>query len=218
MAGTGKPLSYKFILFLLLVIAVGGMIFWLWKTNLETQKSKIEKVISYVKSEYEFARLSIHGISSQNASFTLTLLNIDGVPVAKKDYNINGSDIFIESKVVVIKTMEQERAFVFPSRIYSDVIPPQNGYDILPLYVNNNNPKNYTSVNLDLDIASIVKNIYIFAFSGNENPADLEKNSIKVVLNMDAVLHRSSAHGFHAGGEYRCIVHPGGGLELLEVQ
>lgn len=213
-----KPLSYKLILFLLLAVGVGGVIFWLWKSGLETQKSKVEKTITYIKSEYEFARLNVHGISSGRVNFTLTLLNIDGAPAAKKDFNMEGSDIFIESKVVVVQALSQERAFVFPEKVYTDLVPPQNGLELLSLYVNNNNPKNYSSINLDLDIASIVKSIYLFAFSGNENSSDLDKHSIKVINNLDAVLHQGPVQGFKSGAEYRCIIHPGGGLELLEVK
>lgn len=213
-----QPHSPLGILFLILFIAAAAFSAWLISTALEAKKTKILKTINYLKSEYDFAELKINFRDGQKVGFTLTLLDNDGDSIAKKDFVLQGSDIFLESKVVVIDFEEKERAFIFPTKVYTDKIPPKEGFDLLSLYSENNIPKNYFTKNPDADFVSAIKEIYSVAFSGEESKNQLDEKSIKVVLNMDAVLHQNPFQGFQEGKSYKCIAHPNGGLELMEVK
>ncbi len=213
-----KPHAYWGILFLLLLAVLAGFIILVLPTALQNKKADIIKTIAYLKSEFPFADLKINGKNGQNIIFTLTMVNIDGDKILTKDFNLKGNDIYLESKVVVVKAEDQEKAFIFPAKLYSDEIPEENGSDLFSLYVENNYPKNYLSTNRDPGFISTIKNIFQISLTSDENTKNLEAESIKIILNMDAVLHQAAFNNFQEGKSYRCILHSNGGLELLEVK
>ncbi|MGA2142239.1 MAG: hypothetical protein ABSG94_07425, partial [Brevinematales bacterium] len=52
---------------------------------------------------------------------------------------------------------------------------------------------------------------------GGENRTNIMVNDTRVLL-MDISLHPGSFHSIEEGSIFNCIVHPNGGLELMEVK
>lgn len=218
MAVQRKALSAGGILFVLLILVAAAAISWMVSGSLGVKKVKLEKTISYLKSEYRFAQIRLHSRSGQRMAFSLVLYNMDGNVAVQKDFNLEGNDVFLESKVVVVEILDQEKSFIFPEKLYTDVIPQAAGIGLDEFYVKDGFPLNYKMAVTDQDFVSTVKSIYSYARSAESANPSLDNLSIKVVLNMDAVLHQNSARELRAGTAYDCVVHPNGGLELAEVK
>ena len=203
------------ILILLFLIVIGGFLLWTMKGGLEDRKQKLAKAISFIKSEYQFAEITIKDKTGDSIQFILKFLDITGKTVSTKEFQLKGKDIFLESRIVVIRVEEQERALVFPFKLYSDLIAPNEGVDLLNLYMENNFPKTYVSP--DSEMNKIIGKLFIKAFELNNSGKEFDDKYVRISLNMDAVLHQGSLKEFKPGKMYRYLVHPNGGLELVEV-
>ena len=211
-----KGTSSFAIFFVLLIIAFISVTVWMLKSGLETRKASLEDTINYLKSEYEFARLTINSKNSSSISFTMTLLNVNGNVAAKKDYELPGNDIFLESAIIVMSSPDKERALVFPKRLYSELLPPDQGLAITSLYDDNGFPGIYSSKDLTPELSSVIRKIYQLSQTAKEDSPDWKDQSVKIALNMEASLHQT--RGYEPGKTYSCVVHPNGGMELLEMK
>lgn len=84
--------------------------------------------------------------------------------------------------------------------------------------MDNQYPKNYSSTNNDPGLTETVKVVFQNVISDKDMAKDFKNQTVKIKMNMDAVLHQSPFKSFKPGKIYRYIVHPNGGLEMLEVK
>lgn len=202
------------ILFLLLAAAAGFFILQTVNSGLVLKRASLEKALQYLKSEYVFGKIEPLG----RESYRLTLYNIEGKTVSVKTLNVPGGDLYIESRVAVIEYNEEERAFVFPLKAYSDTVPEKDGIDLKPLYMKNGYPAIYTVSSNDEVFVSVVREIYrqseTAAGTGDGTNNAVPAGHLKIKLAMDVALHRGP---FQSGGKtVELLVHPDGGLEERE--
>lgn len=211
-----KSVSSFAIFFVLLIIAFISVTVWMLKSGLEIRKASLEETINYLKSEYEFARLTINSKGGSSIRFTITLMNLDGNVTARRDYELPGNDIFLESSVIVMSTADKEKALVFPRRLYSESLPPAQGIELTALYDNNGFPGTYTSKDLTPELTSAIRKIFQLSLNAKEDSPEWKEQSVKIALNMEASLHQP--RGYEPGKTYSCLVHPNGGMELMEMK
>jgi hypothetical protein len=203
------------ILLLLLVILTGASVLII-NYNLKNRKMDLEKSLEYLKSDYTFAEIGVMSGSAGIITFNLKILNVDGSVITDRIYKLNGNDIFIESKVVMINSGKTNRALVFPFNLYTDVIPPRQGELLSGLYAVNGFPAIYLINKPDRSYDDAIRYLYKIAFSRGDSNSGMENEpGVRI---MDASLHEGKFRHFEEGQVYRCLVHPDGGLELAEVK
>jgi hypothetical protein len=208
----------KHLLFFIVTLGViaGGV--WLYLNYLDKRKVDLEKALSYLKSDYEFAELNIINKDRDQYKLNLVLLDMYGIEVVQTNLIVPGKDIFIESKVVVLEQNKSEKAFVFPAKLYSDKLPSKDAADLTVLYITNDFPNNYRVTNNDPSFIETVKAVYQYSFFNKEKPLLFKNQNARIKTTMDAVLHLGKIKTFKAGKTYRYTVHPNGGLELVEAK
>ncbi len=215
MADSGKIQAGKWIvLFLFLVLIIGFGVFVINK-NLASRKLDLENSLAFLKSEYTFAQIGILSKNPGAIRFNLEFLDIDGSVVTDVNFELEGSDVFIESKVVMIDSEKTNKALVFPYNVYTDTLPPRLGKPLSALYTVNGFPEIYKADKTDASYENAVRYLYSRAFQ--ETGTAGEENDAKIRI-MDASIHQGQFRHFEEGQVYRCSVHPDGGLELTEVK
>ena len=200
-------------LIVIMVVAFAWAGLWKAQQIFRNQKDTLEKAIAAIKSDYTFASIVVLSDLDGKFSFLLTLYRPDGNSAGDRQMELSGSDIFLESRVAVIESGGVERAFVFPEKIYSDSVPPENGLELSSIYITNNFPQNYADPGLDRNLLRLLPELY------NSDPdlkVLLKTNHSRIVLDMDASLHKAGGTTLSVGKKYLYIVHPAGGLEFEE--
>jgi len=94
---------------------------------------ELQCIIKNLKANYPVADLTITDISEDYISVTINFYNRDGSKVVGKEqsFSIRGNTIYLDCTVYnfafsLIETGEVKN-FAIPFRIYSDVVPPDNG-------------------------------------------------------------------------------------------
>ena len=217
MSDVSRRRSILGLIAVMVIIAMAFSLLWqLYNNLIEKKKQFLEDAVNYIKSDYKFASIFINSNDGRKISFLLTIYNQDGNPAGKKLLEISGGDIFLESKVIVIDSSGVGKAFVFPEKIYSDSIPPEKGIDLTPIYVTDGYPQNYSKVRSGDGIYKGILSIYNISRGISNEIYKVKGNNLKIMLDMDASLHKAGGTEFMQGRNYICSVHPGGGLELEE--
>lgn len=214
MANKARSVAPLFFLFILLFLA--GFAAWIFNTSQLERKARLHDAIETLKSEYPFARISVQSASQSSLGFKLTLIDSSGKTYASTNLFLKGNDVFLESKVAVLEYSGQQRAFVFPSRVYSDLIAPEEGVPLYALSAPGNLPAGYPSLAGDSGGQKFLKEVFTLAQSGSDDEEALTGISAKIILEMDAVLHPGGVWPLQAGKSYLATVHPNGGMEIRE--
>jgi len=191
------------------------------------QISDLSATLSYLKSETHFASLGIQSIQDSIIHFTLSFFSPEGKKVYSQNFSLKGSDIYLESRVIILKNTKQTdsknkpktklntRALIFPLRVYSDEIPPKQGLSLTNLYPYNQAPLLYASTSapnkqkLNTQLLALSK----FAL-GQTNKVRLDKNLIK--NSFETSLHVGPFKQNQANHTYDFIIHPNGAVEMME--
>jgi hypothetical protein len=203
----------RLLLFIFLA-AFAGMAVYIARISLGNMKLDLEKALANIKGEYPFAEISVLSKNGSAISAGLKLIGIDGSVAASGTFNLDGRDIFLECKVVLAGSGKISNALVFPFNIYTDRTPPENGKPVTNLYTVNGFPSTYKVTNAGEEYGRAVRFLYDAAFqAGNGTNTGFNGSVIRI---MDASLHPGFYHSLEEGRIYRCLVHPNGGLELME--
>lgn len=205
------------VMFIILLIVVGiAVCMFVLRNTLENKVDSLKSAISLVKEEYEFVRMHIKDIKNNSVEFDLHFIDIDGETTAKKQYALKGKDVFIECRVVIAKFGEQEKAFIFPYRLYSDVIAPEKGKNILNDYAKDNFPLIYNSSKNPDNYKAAVKHIFETAFFESEYYDDIKEKYIVKIF--DTALHQAFFNRLKEGAVYSAVVHSNGAAQLTEIK
>jgi hypothetical protein len=203
------------ILLILFIVIFAGLAVYVFNFSLRNRKIDLEKALALIKSEYSFAEIFIISNNGNYLTAGLKLIDAGGSVLTGKTFTLNGRDIFLESKVAVVKNGKFSNAVVFPFNLYSDRTSPEKGESITDLYAVNGFPSTYILTNMDEQY----KNTLIFLFEKAMKAAGSDTNitlqDIKVNF-MDISLHPAEFSSIEEGRIYKCSVHPNGGLELME--
>ena len=216
MAYPEKKTSHTGIFLICFVLVLGIVLFFLMrmKDDLAAQIGALKTAAAYLKSEYRFAELTVTGKDVEKISFTLRLLDPDGNARWAAAYTLIGSDIFLESRVVLVEFEPERKAFVFPYRVYTDRIPEKQGVNFLTNSISNKIPVYYYSRGADMSRMKAVQAVFETAFYESDVYSELKQKHIPRIF--DTSVHQSVIKPFEEGKTYSFIIHPNGGVELME--
>jgi hypothetical protein len=203
------------ILFVLLIVSIIiASIAFLTRSSLEKKVTALKEAIEFVKSEYEFAQIIIRERKDGNIRFELRLIDSDNKVSARETITLRGSDVFLECRVVLTRMETTQKAFVFPFRVYTDRIAPKDGRDILPLYVKDSFPSIYRAKDAPADYNLTVAKIFETAFLESDYFDEIKSEYITKIF--DTSVHQAFFGNFKLNRIYRAVVHPDGGVQLIE--
>ncbi len=213
------------VLLLIFLIILAGFAVYVFNFTMANRKIDLEKALANVKSEYAFAQIAV--ISNDNNYITadIRLLSPDGSVIADKSLTLEGSDIYLECKVASAEKGNFSNALVFPFNVYTESVTPERGLPLTNLYLVNGFPSTYALTNMNRQYMDAVAFLCARAMAAGpdsgagsgENRTNIMVNDARVLL-MDISLHPGSFHSIGEGSMFNCIVHPNGGLELMEVK
>jgi len=202
-------LRYFLIFFCFIILLV--LIIYIINPQIESflieRKASLENEIETLKSEFVFISFFVNSKREELVDFTLTIYGIDGSTVDRQRLVMDGNDIFIESKVI---TTKNNKAIVFPIKVFSDIIPSKEGKSLVPFYEKDEFPAIYTGV--ETKISNFIKDL--FDFYVLEKNISLKRYGLEL-KNMDVVVHQLSRN-VEENKEYECLIHPDGSIELRE--
>lgn len=195
-----------FIICLILVIISGVLICCTHK-----QKEKIaslESSINELKKEILISTFVITQKTESEVSMKIRLYDYSGKEVCTFPVKIPGTQIYFDTELV--KYEEKGYYLAFPSKIYSDKVPPGEGVSLYEFYTGKGNfPLNYSNSPFDNEEE---KGFITYIF-----------DSVKQGRNINRKSFGSSVHepvflpGFIINQPYSVIYRPlKGGIELME--
>lgn len=191
----------------------------------ERQISDLSATLNYLKSETHFASLGIQSMQDSIIHFTLSFFSPEGEKVYSQNFSLKGSDIYLESRVLILKNTKDSknkpktklntRALIFPLRVYSDEIPPTQGLSLTNLYHPITAPLLYASTSAPNKQKINTQLLALSKFAlGQTNKVRLNKNLIK--NSFETSLHIGPFKQDQAHHTYDFIIHPNGAVEMLE--
>jgi hypothetical protein len=203
--------------FFIVLIAGIAILFFLFsqmKDILQDKVDDLRKTIAWVKSEYNYARITILKKGANAIEFELSILGIDGEVKGKKTLTLPGNDIYLESRMVVLQTEDENKTVIFPYKVYTERIAPKDGVGIQALYVVNNFPQNYNAAGITEQIRRALAGIYETVFEYGDYYSAVKGKYIMDIT--DVAAHQSPYTPFESGKTYSYILHPNGGVEMME--
>lgn len=205
-----------FVIMLILLMVVTGTIgVYFWKSALENRVEDLREAIAFVQSSHHFASITIEEITDSTIRFKLSMFNLSEEETGSAEYTLDGSDIFLETRVAVMNWEEETRAFVFPFRVYSDTIPPAEGTIITNVFAAKDIPYYYMTEDMKVSMKLAMKNIYQVVFGEEIYDPLIEEQYFKRIF--DTAVHQSVLQPFKEGKTYHYMIHPNGGIEIVEV-
>ncbi|MGC8764341.1 MAG: hypothetical protein ACP5QT_00425 [Brevinematia bacterium] len=166
------------------------------------KKLNLENEIARLKSEYTFFKYQIDSINDGKVAFTFFFLDQDGNIFTNGSLVLDGSDIFLESRVIFLNP---SNSIVFPLRLYSESVSPDKGFNLTNFYAN----REFLFYPEKKEMGRFFEAIFSFYVLGEGN-IDRYKHFVKFY--MDVVIH--SGLPLQEGDVFECVLHPGGQLEL----
>ncbi len=214
MNGKRSPSLIGTTLLLIIAIAMAWFFIKYKKTKLKTRAEALQSAIDAIKSDYAFAKIKVLKKNKGKITVILSILDVNGKEAGDKTFTLAGNDPFIEARVIVAHNAEQQKAFVFPLRIYSDKIPPSKGQSITSLYVRDNFPLNYRKEKQSKTWTHGITALYQSAMKGKSVFPD--SDSIDNIFS--ASVHLGLMGNWTVGSTYILSIHPNGGIELKEAE
>ena len=203
--------------FFIILIAGIAILFFLFTQMKEILQDKVEdlrKTIEWVKSEYEFARVAVFKKGANAVEFELSIIGLDGEVKGKKVFTLPGTDIFLESRIVYLQSEDLNKIVIFPYKVYTEKIAPKDGIPVQNLYVTGNFPNNYTAPGISDQVKRTLTGLYETVFEYGDYYSAVKGKYITDI--MDTAVHQSPFKPYESGKTYRYILHPNGGVEMME--
>lgn len=202
------------ILIVVMLLGLSAAAIYIWKVSLNSKVDDLKTAIAYVQSRYAFARMKVLAKTGDSVTVRFSVLDLSGNVVGGTNFTLPGQDFFLESRVLIAELEDEERAFVFPIKVYSDTMAPAQGVSVEPLYMKDGMPMNYILSNTSPGLALAMKNLKQIAYGAVLYGGDVQDRFIKNAF--DTAVHQNFMRPFQAGDEYDYVIHPNGGIELLE--
>lgn len=174
----------------------------------------LETSIEAVKMTTVPLRFMVLSRSDMEISARFKFYNADGKEIASFERSWNGSELYIDSLVVSLKT----GALVFPVRAFTNAVAPRGGTNLLYYYDFNDMPGIYDSAQLDVQKRQLLKELFIklktaeglYGSRTATNPGGKLLNYFG-----NAVHDIKQLRQFEIGTVYSLVVHTDGGIEIL---
>lgn len=196
-----------FIIICLILVIISG--FLICCTNKQKEKiSALKSSISELKKEILISTFVITQKTDSEISMKIRLFDYGGKEICTFPVKIPGTQIYFDTELVNYE--EKGYYLAFPSKIYSDKVPPAGGISLYEFYTGKENfPLNYSNSPFDSDEEKdFITRIF---------------DSVKQGKNINSKSFGSSVHepvflpGFIINQPYSVIYRPlKGGIELME--
>jgi len=174
----------------------------------------LEASIETLKTTTVPLRFMVLSRSDTEISARFRFYNADGKEIASFERSWNGSELYIDSLVVPLKT----GALVFPVRAFTNAVAPRGGTNLVSYYDIDDMPGIYDSANLDTKKRQLFKELFIKlktaeGFYGTRTATNSGNKLLTYFGN--AVHDIKQLRQFEIGTVYSLVVHTDGGIEIL---
>jgi len=159
-------------------------------------------------------RFMVLSRSDTELSARFKFYNADGKEIASFERSWNGSELYIDSLVVPLKT----GALVFPVRAFTNAVAPRGGTNLMYYYDFNDMPGIYDSVHIDEQKRLLFKELFVkLKTAEGLYGSKTTTNSGDKILNYfgNAVHDIKQLRQFEIGTVYSLVVHTDGGIEIM---
>jgi hypothetical protein len=159
-------------------------------------------------------RFMVLSRSDTELSARFKFYNADGKEIASFERSWNGSELYIDSLVVPLKT----GALVFPVRAFTNAVAPRGGTNLMYYYDFNDMPGIYDSVHIDEQKRLLFKELFVkLKTAEGLYGSKTTTNSGGKILNYfgNAVHDIKQLRQFEIGTVYSLVVHTDGGIEIM---
>jgi len=199
------------IVLVLIILAVGAALFLR-----EQQKiiKELETSIENLKLTTVPLRFMVLSRSDKELSARFRFYDGDGKEIASFERSWNGSDLYIDSLVVPLKT----GAMAFPVRVFTDAVAPRGGTNLMYYYDFNGIPGIYDSSRLNDQQRQILKELFtklktaegLYGSNAAANPGE------RLLTYFGNAVHDiKQLRQFEVGTIYSLVIHTDGGIEIL---
>lgn len=202
------------ILVVVLLLGLGAGAIYIWRMSLESEVDNLKEAIAFVQSQYAFAEMKVTGMTADMISVELSIRGISGDVVGSTNLTLPGQDFFLESRILIAALEDEQRAFIFPIKVYSDKMPPDTGISVESLYMKEGVPMNYYTSSIKPGMIIAMKNLKLISEGAVIYREEVQGEFIKNAF--DSAVHQSFLRPFRVGDVYTYVIHPNGGIELLE--
>ncbi len=205
----------KTILALLLLCLIGfAIVAGLFLQRQQKIIQDLEASIETLKTTTVPLRFMVLSRSDTEISARFRFYNADGKEIASFERSWNGSELYIDSLVVPLKT----GALVFPVRAFTNAVAPRGGTNLVSYYDIDDMPGIYDSANLDTKKRQLFKELFIKlktaeGFYGTRTATNSGNKLLTYFGN--AVHDIKQLRQFEIGTVYSLVVHTDGGIEIL---
>jgi hypothetical protein len=135
-------MAKKLIIFVIIIAVLGAASYFIFSKITQNQRKKIaslEQKISALQNENVPLRFKILEKTDDNMKIAVKFFDSKGNDIKRMVYDIKGNELQFD--FIVIKLKDKESNLVFPYKIYSDKIAPDNGIKLAESYTVNGFPQ-----------------------------------------------------------------------------
>jgi len=205
-----KTIMALLLLFLITFAVLAGLFLQRQQRIIQNLEASIESL----KITTVPLRFMVLSRSDTELSARFKFYNADGREIASFERSWNGSELYIDSLVVPLKT----GALVFPVRAFTNAVAPRGGTNLMYYYDVNDMPGIYDSVNIDESKRQLLRNLFVQlknaeGLYGSKSGETTGGNILNYFGN--AVHDIKQLRQFEVGTVYSLVVHTDGGIEIL---
>ncbi len=195
----------------LLAAAAAGFVLYHQRGIIKT----LEERIAAVKAVTVPLRFMVLSRSDADVSARFRFYDADGREIASFERSWKGSELAIDSLIVPL----EERALVFPLRVFTDAIAPAKGTELFSYYDRDGLPAILDSADLDADTRAALRDLFtrIKTYEGLLANESRGKNPVETIPGLfgNAVHDLKRFNRFEIGAVYALVAHADGGLEII---
>jgi hypothetical protein len=196
----------KFIVFLIIIIAIGGLIFGYY-TCTEHQQEKIkmlESKIALLKETHTPIRFKIIEKTDDSIKLSAKFYNANDEEVNKLETTLAGQELSFDFYIVPIK----DRYIAFPSKIFTNKIAAANGIEIYNLYDKEGFPLVFETKDMDTEIHEGLKDLFRQVKTGQlDSLNNYFGNMVHDIKEFKSFIPQTV---------YSIVTHTKGGIEIIE--
>ena len=214
---SGRILHHLLVSAVLLAVVLAGLLAF---TVLHRRSiiARLEDRIDLLKAEFVPLRFMVLSRSDAAVSARFRFYDADGAEISSFERSWNGSELSIDSLVVPVG----ERALVFPSRVFTDLVPPRRGTELFAYYDRGGFPAIFQSAALDRTARSALTDLF---GPGRSAPRGAETTAaggaasrtdrlLKAAFG-SAVHDLKRLRSFEVGAVYALVARTDGGIEII---
>ena len=201
---------------LLAVVLVGLLAFTV--LHRRSVIARLEDRIDLLKTQFVPLRFMVLSRSDAAVSARFRFYDADGNEISSFERSWNGSELSIDSLVVPVGA----RALVFPSRVFTDLVPPRRGTELFAYYDRDGFPAIFQSAALDRTARSALTDLFGRVRSAErgdgggveDRPVSRADRLLRGAFG-SAVHDLKRLRSFEVGAVYALVARTDGGIEII---